>query len=39
MLANYVFMTIALTVAIYWIISGLVFTPLMGLIIAAIYGE
>jgi len=39
MLANYVFMTIALTVVIYWIILGLVFTPLMGLIIAAIYGE
>lgn len=39
MLATYTFMTIAATVAIYWIISGLVFTPLMGLIIAAIYGE
>jgi hypothetical protein len=39
MLATYVFMTVGLTVVIYWTITGLIFTPLMGLIIAAIYGE
>ncbi len=39
MLGTYLFMTVALTVVIYWTIAGLVFTPLMGLIIAAIYGE
>lgn len=39
MLATYMFMTVGLTIVIYWTITGLVFTPLMGLIIAAIYGE
>ena len=39
MLSMYLFMTIAGTVVIYWTILGLVFTPLTGLIIAAIYGE
>lgn len=39
MLATYTFMTVATTVVVYWIISGLVITPLEGLIIAAIYGE
>ena len=39
MLATYLFMTVAATVVIYWTITGLVFTPLIGLIIAAIYGE
>ena len=39
MLGTYLFMTVAATVVIYWTISGLVFTPLIGLIIAAIYGE
>ena len=39
MLATYMFMTVGLTIVIYWTILGLVFTPLMGLIIAAIYGE
>jgi len=39
MLATYMFMTVGATVVIYWTITGLVFTPLMGLIIAAIYGE
>lgn len=39
MLATYLFMTVAATVVIYWTITGLIFTPLMGLIIAAIYGE
>ena len=39
MLSTYMFMTVAATVVIYWTISGLVVTPLMGMIIAAIYGE
>ncbi len=39
MLATYMFMTVGLTIVIYWTITGLIFTPLMGLIIAAIYGE
>jgi len=39
MLATYMFMTVGLTVVIYWTITGLIFTPLMGLIIAVIYGE
>lgn len=39
MLSTYMFMTIALTVVIYWTVLGLVVMPLMGLIIAAIYGE
>lgn len=39
MLATYMFMTVGLAVVIYWTITSLVFTPLMGLIIAAIYGE
>ena len=39
MLATYLFMTVAATVVIYWTITGLIFTPLIGLIIAAIYGE
>jgi hypothetical protein len=39
MLETYMFMTVGLAVVIYWTITSLVFTPLMGLIIAAIYGE
>ncbi len=39
MLSTYMFMTVGLTIVIYWTITGLIFTPLMGLIIAAIYGE
>jgi hypothetical protein len=39
MLGTYMFMMIAGAVVIYWTILHLVFTPLMGLIIAAIYGE
>jgi len=39
MLATYMFITVGPTIVIYWTITGLVFTPLMGLIIAAIYGE
>ena len=38
MLATYTFMTVATTVIIYWTISGLILTPLRGIIIAAIYG-
>ncbi len=39
MLSIYLFMTIAAAVVIYWTVLGLVTLPLMGLIIAAIYGE
>jgi hypothetical protein len=39
MFATYMFMTVAATVVIYLTISELVFTPLRGLIIAAIYGQ
>jgi hypothetical protein len=39
MLSTYMFMTVSATVVIYWTISGLVVTPLMGMIIAAIYKE
>lgn len=39
MLATYEFMTVAPTVIIYWSIIGLIKTPLVGIIIAAIYGE
>ena len=38
MFATYMFMTVAGTVVIYWTVSGLVLTPLKGLIVAAIYG-
>ncbi|MBU1083751.1 MAG: hypothetical protein KKG84_01530 [Candidatus Omnitrophica bacterium] len=39
MLATYSFMTMSTTVVIYLTIMGLIKTPLVGLIIAAIYGE
>lgn len=39
MFATYYFMTVATEVVIYWTILGLVEYPIMGLIIAAIYGE
>jgi len=39
MLSTYLFMTVAATVVVYWTILGLLALPLMGLIIAAIYGE
>ena len=39
MFATYIFMTVAPTVIIYWIILALVLDPLRGLITAAIYGD
>jgi len=39
MFATYAFMTVSMTVVIYWTILGLIKTPLEGMIIAAIYGE
>jgi len=39
MFATYYFMTVATEVVVYWTILGLVEYPIMGLIIAAIYGE
>ena len=39
MFATYTFMTVATTVIVYWLISGLIMTPIRGIIIAAIYGE
>lgn len=39
MFATYTFMTVATTVVVYWTISGLIQTPLKGLILAAIYGD
>ncbi len=39
MFATYYFMTVASTVVVYWTILGLIEYPIMGLIIAAIYGE
>lgn len=39
MFATYIFMTVAPTVILYWLITGLVQEPLKGLITAAIYGE
>ncbi|MFH1421252.1 MAG: hypothetical protein ABIH42_00830 [Planctomycetota bacterium] len=39
MLSTYSFMNVADTVVIYWTILGLVQFPLMGIIIAFIYGD
>jgi hypothetical protein len=39
MFATYYFMTVATAVIVYWTILSLVEYPIMGLIIAAIYGE
>jgi hypothetical protein len=39
MFATYAFMTVATTVVVYWAITGLVKTPIEGMIIALIYGE
>lgn len=39
MFATYVFMTVAPTVILYWVIMGLIQDPLRGLIVAVIYGE
>jgi len=37
MLATYSFMTVATTTVVYWVLIGLVKTPIEGLIIASIY--
>lgn len=39
MFATYIFMTVAPTVIVYWLILYLLQEPLKGLIAAAIYGE
>lgn len=39
MISTYLYMTVATTVVIYWIIWGLIVSPIKGLITAAIYGE
>ncbi|EKD52207.1 MAG: putative membrane protein [uncultured bacterium] len=39
MLATYAFMTVAPTVVVYWLIIGLIKTPLNGIIIATIVGD
>lgn len=39
MFATHIFMTVATTVVIYWTISGLICTPIAGLIAALVYGD
>ncbi len=39
MFATYYFMTVAATVVIYWTIVALIQYPILGAVIAAIYGE
>jgi len=39
MVDTYTFMTVATTTVIYWMVLGLIKAPIIGMIIAAIYGE
>jgi hypothetical protein len=39
MVSTYTFMTVAPAVIVYWLVWGLIFTPLKGLIASSIYGE
>ena len=39
MWATYSFMTVATTVVVYWTLSGLVYSPIKGVIIAGICGK
>ncbi len=39
MFSTYYFMNVAVTVVVYWTLSSLITYPLLGIVIAAIYGE
>jgi hypothetical protein len=39
MFSIYYFMTVATTVVVYWTISALIIDPILGMVIAVIYGE